>query len=379
MCQSTQFPTLPLQSVMLPPPCENKKRKSLGRIALRELGQRQQARSSLQNGESHFRRLLEKLPAGAYTCDPEGLITYFNRHAVHLWGRAPKLNDPVDRFCGSFRLYAADGSPITHDRCWMARALETKEGYNEREIVIERPDGRRLTALAHANPIHDESGNLIGAVNVLVDITERKQAEEELERRVAERTAELAAANEELRHHIAERRDLERQLEHKASHDHLTDLANQASFHEHLDRALSRARRQDGKVALLYLDLDNFKIVNDILGHQMGDRVLVAVAERLKGSLGGLDTAARLGGDEFTVLLEDVADESEALGFAERFMRQLRAPLDLREYQLYVTASIGIAIGSEKTPEELVHAADLAMYRAKSSGKAHSVVSDPGM
>jgi diguanylate cyclase (GGDEF)-like protein len=79
------------------------------------------------------------------------------------------------------------------------------------------------------------------------------------------------------------------------------------------------------------------------------------------------------------VLLEDVADESEALGFAERFMRQLRAPLDLREYQLYVTASIGIAIGFEETPEELVRAADLAMYRAKSSGKAHSVVSDPGM
>ena len=359
--------------------CEIGRQGSLQQPAPEAINQRQQDEFGLQNGGAHFRHLLEKLPAGAYTCDPEGLITYFNRHAVHLWGRAPKLNDPVDRFCGSFRLYAADGSPITHDRCWMALVLETKEGYNEREIVIERPDGRRLTALAHANPIHDESGNLIGAVNVLVDITERKQAEEELERRVAERTAELAAANEELRHHIAEQRDLERQLEHKASHDHLTDLPNQASFYEHLDRALSRARRQDGKVALLYLDLDNFKFVNDILGHQMGDRVLVAVAERLKGSLRGSDTAARLGGDEFTVLLEDVADESEALGFAERFMRQLRAPLDLREYQLYVTASIGIAIGFEETPEELVRAADLAMYRAKSSGKAHSVVSDPGM
>ena len=124
-----------------------------------------------------FRRLLEKLPAGAYTCGPEGLITYFNQHAVQLWGRAPKLNDPVDRFCGSFKLFSTDGSPISHDRCWMALALKMNREYNEREIVVERPDGRRLTALAHANPIHDESGLLIGAVNVLVDISDRKRAD----------------------------------------------------------------------------------------------------------------------------------------------------------------------------------------------------------
>ncbi|HKH77742.1 MAG TPA: PAS domain S-box protein, partial [Rubrobacteraceae bacterium] len=129
-----------------------------------------------------FRRLLQKLPAGAYTCDAEGLITYYNQHAERLWGRAPKLNDPADRFCGSFKLFATDGTPITHDRCWMARALKTDREYNRREIVVERPDGQRLTALAHANPIHDESGELIGAVNVLVDITERKRAEEELRR-----------------------------------------------------------------------------------------------------------------------------------------------------------------------------------------------------
>ena len=147
---------------------------------LEEIGWGRSAGSALHKSELHFRRLLENLPAGAYTCDPAGLITYFNEHAVQLWGRAPKLNDPVDRFCGSFRLFSVDGSPITHDRCWMALALQTDEGYNEREIVVERPDGRRRTALAHANPIHDESGELLGAVNVLVDITERKRAEEEL-------------------------------------------------------------------------------------------------------------------------------------------------------------------------------------------------------
>lgn len=137
--------------------------------------------SASREGELHFRRLLDKLPAGAYTCEPGGLITYYNQHAVELWGRAPKLNDPVDRFCGSFKLFATDGAPISHDRCWMALALQMDEGYNRREIVIERPDGERRTALAHANPIHDDSGRLLGAVNVLVDITDRKRAEEALQ------------------------------------------------------------------------------------------------------------------------------------------------------------------------------------------------------
>lgn len=334
----------------------------------------QRTRSTLHEGELHFRRLLEKLPAGAYTCDPEGLITYYNEHAVQLWGHAPKLNDPEDRYCGSFKLFAPDGSPIAHDRCWMALALKANEGYNEREIVIERPDGRRLTALAHANPIHDESGNLVGAVNVLVDITERKRSEEELEQRVAERTAELASANEQLRRHISERRVLERRLQHEASHDHLTDLPNRATFYRNLRRTLARARRQGGKVALLFLDLDDFKLVNDSLGHQMGDRVLVAVAERLKGCLRESDTAARLGGDEFAVLLEDVAGEGEAVGIAERFLEQMRTPLELRGQQLYTTASVGIALGAEQKPEELLRAADLAMYRSKGMDKTHSVV-----
>src|SRR3712207_403272 len=147
-----------------------------------EISQLQQTEWIPYKGDLWFHRLLEKLPAAAYTCDPEGLITYFNQYAVQLWGRAPKLVDPVDRFCGSFKLFLPDGSLIAHDQCWMALALKMDKGYNGDEIVIERPDGQRLSALAHANPIHDESGKLLGAVNVLVDITERKRAEEERER-----------------------------------------------------------------------------------------------------------------------------------------------------------------------------------------------------
>jgi PAS domain S-box-containing protein len=149
----------------------------LERILREAIGQGWRAEGVLYTGKEQFRRLLEKLPAGAYTCDPEGLITYYNPHAVQLWGREPALNDPVDRFCGSFKLFATDGSPIAHEQCWMALALKTDREYNGHEIVIERPDGQRLTVLAYANPIHDEAGTLLGAVNVLVDITDRKRTE----------------------------------------------------------------------------------------------------------------------------------------------------------------------------------------------------------
>ena len=260
----------------------------------------------------------------------------------------------------------------------MALALQTGEGHNGREIVVERPDGRRLTVLAHANPIRDGSGALVGAVNVLVDISDRKRVEEDLERRVAERTAELAAANEELRRRIAQRRALERELEHKATHDRLTDLPDPWAFRENLGRALARARRRGGKVALLFVDLDDFKLTNDTFGHQVGDRVLAAVAERLKGCLRESDTAARLGGDEFGVLLGDVADAGEAVGVAERLLARMRVPLDIRGHRLCATASVGVAVGAEERPEELVRAADRAMYQAKRTGKARGAVFGPG-
>ena len=164
---------------------------------------RRSSRSVRQRSEVQFRILLEKFPAGAYTCDPDGLITYFNQHAVRVWGRAPKLNDPVDRFCGSFKLFATDGSPIAHDKCWMALALQTGKEYNGHEIVIERPDGRRVTTLAHANPIRDESGKLLGAVNILVDISDRKCAEEELRAADRHKNEFLAMLSHELRNPLA--------------------------------------------------------------------------------------------------------------------------------------------------------------------------------
>ena len=157
----------------------------------------------VSSGGSEFLLLLDKLPAAAYTCDTEGLITYFNQPALRLWGRAPKLRDPVDRFCGSFRLHSANGEPISHDNCWMALALRDDREYSGREITIERPDGDRLTVSASASPIHDKSGKLIGAVNVLFDLTETRRAEESLKETDRARNEFLALLSHELRNPLA--------------------------------------------------------------------------------------------------------------------------------------------------------------------------------
>ncbi len=172
---------------------------------------------SVEPGTTEYWRLLEFLPVGAYTCDVEGLITYYNASAAVLWGRAPKLNDPVDRFCGSFRLYSIDGRPIPHEQCWMALALKDRKEYKREEIVIKRPNGERVVAMAHATPFLDETGGLLGAINVLVDITNRKFAENALQRShdelamiVSRRTEQLTALSqyllrvaEEERQHLA--------------------------------------------------------------------------------------------------------------------------------------------------------------------------------
>jgi PAS domain S-box-containing protein len=165
---------------------------------IRDISERMRFKDALRRSEAKFRRLLENLPAAAYTCDAEGVITYYNPQAVQLWGRAPKLNDSEERFCGSFKLFSTEGVPISHNQSGMAMALRDGKEYNGHEIVIERPDGSRLTALAHINPIHDDSDNLVGAVNVLIDISDRKRAEkekEELLKREKEACAKAQAAN----------------------------------------------------------------------------------------------------------------------------------------------------------------------------------------
>jgi PAS domain S-box-containing protein len=174
--------------------------------ALRQRHARQRAEDALRQSEQQLRLVLDTLPAAAYTCDANGSITYFNEWASELWGRRPKLNDREDSFCGSTRILDPDGAVIPHDQSWMAVALREKRSVDGKEVIIERSDGDQRYVLTHVNPLWDLSGSLVGAVNVLVDISDRKrgevalrQARDELEQRVQERTAELTRINALLR------------------------------------------------------------------------------------------------------------------------------------------------------------------------------------
>src|SRR5947207_1271799 len=170
---------------------------------------------------------------------------------------------------------------------------------------------------------------------------------------------------------VTERNGLERELRHRAFHDALTDLANRSLFANRLEHARARQERDGGSVGVIVLDLDGFKTVNDSLGHSVGDQLLFAVGERLRGAVRTGDTVARLGGDEFAILLEDEPTIDELGEHADRIVRSVAMPFALAGKSLVVTASAGVTLNRPgEGPDELIRNADMAMYLAKHDGKA---------
>lgn len=209
-----------------------------------------------------------------------------------------------------------------------------------------------------------------------------KAAHAELEIRVEQRTAELFEANRVLQHQIEERKRIEQQLIHDALHDALTDLPNRNLFMDRLVQAMKRMRRgNDFLFAVLFLDLDRFKIINDSLGHVAGDELLKEVSRRLLSCMRQSDTVARLGGDEFAILMEGITDPDEATAIATRIREHLDQPFNLGERQVFTSTSIGITIGHSRytNPEDLLRDADAAMYIAKESGRNRFAVFDESM
>ena len=181
---------------------------------------------------------------------------------------------------------------------------------------------------------------------------------------------------------VTERRAVEEQLRHDALHDALTGLPNRLLFMEHLARSILRAKRDEAHLfAVLFLDLDRFKVVNDGLGHHVGDDLLVAVANRLRGSVRAADTVARFGGDEFAVLLDGIPGVEFAIRAAQRIQAAVSAPVSLSGYEVFTSATVGIALSSSSygRPEYLLRNADMAMFRAKAAGMGRYEVFDRAM
>jgi diguanylate cyclase (GGDEF)-like protein len=204
----------------------------------------------------------------------------------------------------------------------------------------------------------------------------------ELEHRVKQRTEELEKALKKLQQEINSRQKLQSQLLEIALHDSLTGLPNRVLFIRQLENALNRAQQESNyQFAVLFLDCDRFKVVNDSLGHLVGDELLIAIAHRLQACLIPIHTLARLGGDEFGILLENITDINIAIQVAESVLQQLSLAFKLSRYEVFMNASIGISWGNKDydRPEYLLRDADTAMYRAKAQGRAKYHVFNPAM
>lgn len=224
----------------------------------------------------------------------------------------------------------------------------------------------------------DVPGLGLDVIWIFEDVTQRHQAEDalvrahdELERRVIERTTELATTNEQLQGEIFERMQAEQRIWHMAHHDALTGLPNRSLLHDRLDQALTQAGRSNQRLAVMFLDLDRFKNVNDTLGHHIGDQLLKHVAERLREVVRAVDTVSRLGGDEFVVVLHEIQSPDDALMVAEKIIAALAKAAVVEGHTLHATPSIGISVYPDDGDEAyaLMKNADTAMYQAKANGR----------
>lgn len=296
-----------------------------------------------------FQKAFEVMQLGVTLTDATGVILYINAADAGMHGYTPE-----ELIGKNVRLFSTS-------RHWKVMTIEEIKSLKSwrRESVNRRKDGSLFPVVLLSDIVLGPDGEPLGIVTICEDITDRKIEEE------------------------ARQKDQEKleKLLHDALHDPLTGLANRVLYYDRLTGAYNRARRRKAYLfAVLFMDLDNFKLVNDVHGHHAGDQVLIEASRRLEECLRPVDTVARFGGDEFAVLLDDINDESDALIIVDRIQVELQRPMAVEGKDIRITSSIGVSIGMHESnlPGDLLRQADEAMYRAKEAGKAqYSITRHP--
>jgi diguanylate cyclase (GGDEF)-like protein/PAS domain S-box-containing protein len=301
-----------------------------------------EARRELDEARRSTQRLIEAQRisgVGSYDFEIATNTNVWSDQLYRIYGREPQS------FNASYEVFLSMLHPDDREHVMAVHqhALETNSAYEMEERVVW-PDGQVRTLASWGEVVADEEGRPLRMVGICWDITDRKT--------------------------------MEAQLVHGTLHDALTGLPNRSLLEDRLALAVRALARREQPLGLLFLDVDHFKIVNDSLGHDAGDALLVSVAERIAATVRPGDTVARFGGDEFVVVCEELASAGEALGLAQRIQDAVRAPLVVSGTELVVSVSTGIALTTdpETLPGSLLRDADSAMYNAKRSGRARSVV-----
>jgi diguanylate cyclase (GGDEF)-like protein/PAS domain S-box-containing protein len=307
------------------------------RKALRNMMERAANAEVLFEGQERAQVTLDSIGDAVISTDAHGLVTYLNAVAEGLtgWSRKEAEGRPL---ADVFRIINSGSGETAADPVELAIRENRTVGLTPNCILVRR-DGVEAGVEDSVAPIHDRQGKVTGAVIVFRDVTAAQA--------------------------------LSRKMSHLAQYDSVTDLPNRILLNDRLVQAMAMAQRHGKKLAVLYLDIDRFKHINDTAGHAAGDRLLQSISNRLLGCVRSSDTVSRRGGDEFVVLLSEVAQTEDSAVAAQKILAALSEPHSIDELDLLVSASIGIAIypGDGATAEALLESADAAMYQAKDCGR----------
>jgi diguanylate cyclase (GGDEF)-like protein/PAS domain S-box-containing protein len=294
-----------------------------------DITDRKLAENALRDSEARYRLIAENSTDMISRSTPRGRFLYVSDAARQILGYTP--NEMIGHSIFEYAL------PEDHPILRRVDLFDTPQTFSYR---VRRKDGEVIWFESRNRALRDANGNVTEVVAVSRDVSERRRAEE--------------------------------QIEYQAYHDALTGLPNRALFRDRLTIALAHAKRQQSPVALMFLDLDRFKNVNDTLGHSLGDELLKVIAGRLSAVLREEDTIARMGGDEFTVLIANITSEADTPFIAQKLLDAVAQPLGIEGHELFITTSIGIAVypNDGDSAEALLKNADNAMYRAKEIGRS---------